>query len=88
MSLFAMLFPGQGVQYINMLSCFAKKEKIFQNTFQEASEYIKCNLLKLIQEGPLKQINNSQYTQPIVLTSSIAIYNLWKTYNGKNPRIS
>lgn len=80
-----MLFPGQGVQHINMLSSFLKKEKIFQNTFEEASEYIGCNLLKLTQEGPLKKINNSKYAQPIILSSSIAIYKFWKKYNGKNP---
>lgn len=82
---FAMLFPGQGVQYINMLSCFLQKEKIFQNIFKEASEYISCNLLKLIKEGPLEKINDSKYTQPIILTSSIAIYQFWKACNGKNP---
>ncbi|QCI17168.1 [acyl-carrier-protein] S-malonyltransferase [Buchnera aphidicola (Aphis helianthi)] len=85
MCLFAMLFPGQGVQYINMLSSFLKKEKIFQNTFKEASEYIGYNLLKLIKKGPLNIINNSKYTQPIILTSSFAIYKFWKKYNGKNP---
>ncbi|QFQ32521.1 ACP S-malonyltransferase [Buchnera aphidicola (Aphis fabae)] len=85
MALFAMLFPGQGVQYINMLSSFLQKEKLFQNTFKEASEHIGYNLLKLIREGPLNKINNSKYTQPIILTSSIAIYKLWKKCNGKNP---
>ncbi|QIQ41372.1 MAG: ACP S-malonyltransferase [Buchnera aphidicola (Aphis urticata)] len=85
MYLFAMLFPGQGVQYINMLSCFLKKEKIFQNIFEEASEYIGCNLLKLIKEGPLSKINHSKYTQPIILTSSIAMYKFWRKCNGKNP---
>ncbi|QCI18322.1 [acyl-carrier-protein] S-malonyltransferase [Buchnera aphidicola (Aphis nasturtii)] len=85
MYLFAMLFPGQGVQYVNMLSCFLKKEKIFQNIFEEASEYIGCNLLKLIKEGPLNKINHSKYTQPIILTSSIAIYKFWRKCNGKNP---
>ncbi|QCI18887.1 ACP S-malonyltransferase [Buchnera aphidicola] len=87
MCLFAMLFPGQGVQYINMLSSYLKKEKLFQNTFKEASEYIGYNLLKLIKEGPLKILNNSQYTQPIILTSSIAIYRFWKQCNGKNPSL-
>lgn len=85
MSLFAMLFPGQGVQHINMLSCFLQQETIFQNTFKEASEHIGYNLLKLLKEGTLKTINNSQYTQPIILTSSIAIYKFWEKHNGKNP---
>ncbi|ALD15293.1 hypothetical protein IX46_01810 [Buchnera aphidicola (Aphis glycines)] len=85
MRLFAMLFPGQGVQYINMLSSFLKKEKIFRNVFEEASEHISCNLLKLIKEGPLEKINHSKYTQPMILASSIAIYKFWRKCNGKNP---
>lgn len=85
MYLFAMLFPGQGVQYINMLSSFLKKEKIFQDIFEEASECLGYNLLKLIREGPLDKINHSKYTQPTILTASVAIYEFWRKCNGINP---
>lgn len=83
---FAMLFPGQGSQNINMLSSFfQKKNNIFKQTFNEASEYIKFNLLKLIQEGPKEKLNYSKYTQPAILTASIAIYRFWVERNGKIP---
>jgi len=81
-----MLFPGQGSQYTGMLSSFFKKNNsILTKTFDEASHYIQFNLLKIIQEGPNCKINESQYTQPIILTSSVALYRLWRHQNGKNP---
>ncbi|WP_367682325.1 ACP S-malonyltransferase [Buchnera aphidicola] len=79
-----MLFPGQGIQYNNMLSSFLNRENIFKNTFQEASEYINFNLLNLMKNDSIEKINN-EYIQTLILTSSIAIYRLWKKYNGKNP---
>jgi [acyl-carrier-protein] S-malonyltransferase len=59
MNSFAMLFPGQGSQYINMLSSFfQKKDNIFKKIFDEASEYINYNLLKLIQNRETKKRDN------------------------------
>ncbi|ADP67324.1 ACP S-malonyltransferase [Buchnera aphidicola] len=86
MTLFSMLFPGQGCQYIGMLSSFFyKNNKIFSNTFEEASEHIHLDLFKLIQEGPLLKLNQSKYAQVAILTSSVSIYRLWNNKNGKNP---
>ncbi|CAL4323679.1 ACP S-malonyltransferase [Buchnera aphidicola] len=86
MKTFAMLFPGQGVQYINMLSSFFKKNnKIFEKKFHEASEYINYNLLSIFQEK--KNINNYQYIPLAILTSSIAIYEFWKEKNGPLPKL-
>jgi len=51
MTLFAMLFPVQGSQYLGILSSFfSEKNNIFKNTFDEASEYININLLKLFMD--------------------------------------
>ncbi|QCI17744.1 ACP S-malonyltransferase [Buchnera aphidicola (Acyrthosiphon lactucae)] len=86
MTLFAMLFPGQGSQYIGMLSSFFyKNNNIFKNTFDEASEYININLLKLIQEGPEFKLNQSKYTQVAILTASVSIYRFWNNKNGRSP---
>lgn len=86
MTLFAMLFPGQGVQYTNMLSSFFKKNnKIFKKKFNEASEYINYNLLNVIQEK--RNINNYQYMPLAILTASVAIYEFWKEKNGKFPTL-
>lgn len=89
MVLFAMLFPGQGSQYKGMLSSFFynKKNNIFKYTFDEASSYLKYNLLELIEKGPSIKLNYSKYTQPAILTSSVSIYRLWKKMHGKNPSL-
>jgi len=81
-----MLFPGQGSQYIGMLSSFFyKNNNVFKDTFDEASEYIHDDLFKLTQEGPNIKLNQSQYTQVAILTSSVAIYRLWNHETGIVP---
>ncbi|AHG61515.1 Fabd [Buchnera aphidicola str. G002 (Myzus persicae)] len=88
MALFAMLFPGQGSQYVGMLSSFFKKNNnIFKYTFDEASHYVNHNLLKLIKEGPKIKLNESSYSQVAILTSSVSIYRFWKNQNGKSPSL-
>ncbi|QCI19910.1 MAG: ACP S-malonyltransferase [Buchnera aphidicola (Brevicoryne brassicae)] len=83
---FAMLFPGQGSQYIGMLSSFFyKNDNIIKQTFKEASHYIKYDLLKLITEGPKEKLNQNKYTQAAILTSSVSIYRLWNSKNGISP---
>ncbi|CAL4321802.1 ACP S-malonyltransferase [Buchnera aphidicola] len=84
----AMIFPGQGSQKIGALSQLSKQNIIIKDTFEEASEYLKYNLWKLINYGPFKKINQSKYAQPLILVSSIAIYRLWKKMGGCNPHIS
>jgi len=64
MNSFAMLFPGQGSQYINMLSSFfQKKNSILKKKFDEASEYIHYDLLKFIQNGIKKNVIINIYRQ-------------------------
>ncbi|WP_422667268.1 ACP S-malonyltransferase [Buchnera aphidicola] len=87
MPTFAMLFPGQGSQYIGMLSSFFYSDNIFQNTFDEASHIIGINLLNLIKKNSPKEINKNQYIQVIILTASVAIYRYWKKKCGKMPEL-
>ncbi|QIE02058.1 ACP S-malonyltransferase [Buchnera aphidicola] len=87
MTEFAMLFPGQGSQYVGMLSSYfnTKTNNIFKDTFNEASDYIHYDLLKLIQKGPKLTLNQSQYTQASILTASLAIYRFWNYQKGILP---
>ncbi|WP_187308313.1 ACP S-malonyltransferase [Buchnera aphidicola] len=87
MTLFAMLFPGQGSEYIGMLSSFSYNNYIIKHTFNEASDYIKFNLLKLVKEGPKEKLNQNQYKQSAILTTSVAIYRLWRNKYGKIPSL-
>ncbi|QJC36386.1 acyltransferase domain-containing protein [Enterobacteriaceae endosymbiont of Donacia simplex] len=87
MKKFAAIFPGQGTQFTEMISCLYIKYKIIRETFYSASEILGYDLWKLIQNGPLKKLNTTYYTQPAILVTSIAIYKLWIQKNNILPSI-
>lgn len=81
---FAIIFPGQGSQKVGMLADFSESET-FQNTFAKASEALGYDLWQTAQEGPQEKLNQTEITQPLMLTSSIALYRLWQEKNGVTP---
>ncbi len=72
----AVLFPGQGSQSVGMLFDLALHAPIIQETFAEASQILGYDLWHLCQEGPAETLNQTQYTQPALLTASVAIWRL------------
>lgn len=54
-------------------------------TFKEASDALGYDLWKLIQEGPEEQLNQTDKTQPAILTASIALWRLWLAEGGAAP---
>lgn len=87
MNLLSMIFPGQGSHYIGMMSDFNVKNLIIKNTFNEASNILGYDLLKLIQYGEKKELNQTWKTQPALLSCSIAIYRLWLNQGGEKPKL-
>ncbi|QJC31960.1 acyltransferase domain-containing protein [Enterobacteriaceae endosymbiont of Donacia versicolorea] len=79
---YAAIFPGQGIQFIGMLSSLYNNYEIIKKTFNYASEILEYDLWNLIQYGSLKKLNKTYHTQPAILTSSIAIYKLWLQKNN------
>lgn len=79
-----MVFPGQGSQSQGMLADCAAND-IVQNTFAEASDALGLNLWQLCQENPDDKLNQTQYTQPALLTASTALYRLWVNNGGALP---
>ncbi|MDP6198968.1 MAG: acyltransferase domain-containing protein, partial [Porticoccaceae bacterium] len=72
----AFVFPGQGSQKIGMLAELATTSPIVEATFAEASDALGYDLWDMIQTGEQEQINLTERTQPILLTSSVAIWRL------------
>ena len=85
MSKLAFVFPGQGSQKIGMLADLANQFSAVKETFNEASEVLDYDMWKLLQEGTQEEINLTERTQPILLTSSVAIWRIWNDKAGKVP---
>lgn len=85
MSHIAFVFPGQGSQKIGMLSELAEHHTLIKETFDQASDVLDYNMWDLIQQGEQEAINLTERTQPILLTSSVAIWRLWNENNGVKP---
>ncbi|AWF81734.1 [acyl-carrier-protein] S-malonyltransferase [Microbulbifer sp. A4B17] len=81
----AFVFPGQGSQKIGMLSEIAQEASEIQATFAEASDVLGYDLWDLCQNGEQEAINLTQRTQPLLLTSSVALYRLWRSRGGAQP---
>lgn len=73
----ALVFAGQGSQYIGMGKDFFDRYQEVRNMYQEASEILGYDLAKLcFTENDL--VNQTIYTQPAVLVTSCAIYEILK----------
>ncbi len=72
----AFIFPGQGSQSIEMLNDYADTAEVVQ-TFEQASDALGYNLWALCQQGPAETLNQTDKTQPALLTASVALWKLW-----------
>lgn len=68
----AVVFPGQGSQSIGMASKVLAIHPDGEQRFSAASKILGYDLLKLIEEGPERDLDNTAYSQPAIYTASIA----------------
>lgn len=85
MSKKAFIFPGQGSQAVGMLADLADKYPIIEHTFAEASEALGYDLWQLVQKDEEGKLNQTEFTQPALLTASVALWRLWQQENGSEP---
>ena len=81
----AFVFPGQGSQSLGMLAELGAAHPLVLETFTEASKSLGYDLWALTQEGPAEKLNQTDITQPAILTASIALWRLWLAEGGKHP---
>jgi [acyl-carrier-protein] S-malonyltransferase len=81
----AFVFPGQGSQSLAMLAEHGAQQPLILDTFAEASEALGYDLWALTQQGPEEQLNQTDKTQPAILTASIALWRLWQAEGGAQP---
>lgn len=83
----AFVFPGQGSQKVGMLAELAELHSVIINTFAEASDVLGYDLWDLIQNGPEEDLNQTDKTQPALLTSGVALWRLWQEKGGVMPSV-
>ncbi|MFK4965748.1 ACP S-malonyltransferase [Lactococcus garvieae] len=71
----AFLFSGQGAQKLGMAKDLYDEFDIVRETFDQASQVLGYDLRELIDNDEAK-LNETQYTQPAILTTSVAILRL------------
>ncbi len=72
----AILFPGQGSQYVGMASDFYEKYDSVKKIFKTVDETLGYSLSNLILNGPEEKLKLTQNTQPAIMTVGVAIYNM------------
>ena len=70
----AIIFPGQGSQYLNMSMDFNENFDVARKVFQEIEDSTQINIRKIISENPLNNLNQTNYTQISIFSASMAIY--------------
>lgn len=83
----AFVFPGQGSQAVGMLSELADRYAVVRTTFEEASQILGYDLWQLVQEGPAETLNQTDKTQPAILTASVALWRVWQELEGPRPSV-
>ena len=68
-----------------MLADHGARQQLVLDTFGEASEALGYDLWALTQQGPEEQLNQTDKTQPAILTASIALWRLWQAEGGAKP---
>ena len=80
----AVLFPGQGSQYVGMGLDFYKKFDSVKKVFKTVDETLGFSLSKIILEGPDKDLKLTQNTQPAIMTIGVSIFEVIKNEFGLN----
>lgn len=81
---FALVFPGQGSQSVDMMSAYGENAVIRQ-TFAEASDALGEDLWQMVCEGPAEKLALTVNTQPLMLTAGVAVYRAWCAAGGAQP---
>ena len=80
----AFVFPGQGSQKVGMLAELAEQFSVVRDTFAEASAALGFDLWQIAQSG--EGLDQTENTQPVLLTASIALWRVWLELGGVAPK--
>jgi [acyl-carrier-protein] S-malonyltransferase len=74
----ALLFPGQGAQFVGMGSKLCNEEPKARELYEWANHILGFNLSKVIFEGPEEELNKTNICQPAILVTTLVKFVLMK----------
>ena len=80
----AVLFPGQGSQFVGMGSDFYKKYESTRNFFKIVDKTLGFSLSNIILNGPESELKLTQNTQPAIMTVGVSVFNVLNQEFGLN----
>ncbi len=69
----AFIFPGQGSQKVGMVHDLYEKYDVVKSLIRDADETLGFSLSHLMFEGPDEELMKTEFTQPAILTASVAV---------------
>lgn len=81
----AIMFPGQGSQYIGMGKSLCDEFSVAREVFGEANDVLGYDLKKICFEGGLSELNSVSNMLPAILTASVAAFRVYLREVGKIP---
>ena len=80
----AVLFPGQGSQYVGMGSDFYERFDSVKKIFRTVDETLDFSLSNIILNGPESELKLTQNTQPAIMTVGVCVFNVLNQQFGLN----
>jgi [acyl-carrier-protein] S-malonyltransferase len=81
----AIVFPGQGSQFLGMLGDIAAAYPDVLGYFKQASSVLGYDLWDMVQAGPAELLDQTCHTQPALLTASYAIWQVLQAQGHQQP---
>ncbi len=72
----AVIFPGQGAQYVGMGKALAEKYPVAENIFELADEILGFHISEMIFNGPEEELTLTKNSQPAIYITSWAAFSV------------
>ena len=78
----AVLFPGQGSQFVGMAADLVESYPVARALFEQASDRMGEDLFAICVSGPKQRLNATDISQPAIFVASIAVLRVLKELGG------